>query len=89
MIRGAGAEGAQAGLIVVPSEAAKPCTPAALPASNAPSRGEYRAFGYAQTERLAVCEERRALGVKAMGEHNERVGALVKELKPKPWWKLW
>lgn len=86
MIRSAGAEGAAAGMVVIPTEAAKPCTGAALP-----KRGEAEAwaFGYAQTQRLEVCDERRALGVEAMVMHNSRVGALVKELKPRPWWKFW
>lgn len=86
MIRSAGESGALAGVIAVPGEATKPCTGAALP-----KRGEAEAlaFGYAQTQRLEVCDERRALGVEAMRLHNERVTALAKELRPRPWWKFW
>ena len=87
MIRSAGQDAARSGLIAVPLEAAKPCSGAALPTQR--TVGEAWAFGYAQTQRLEVCDERRALGVEAMELHNTRVNALVKELKPKPWWRFW
>ncbi len=71
----------------VPPEAEVRCTGAALPTK----RGEAVAwaFGYAQTERLGVCEERRALGVEAMRLHNQRMLTLSKEVAPRPWWKFW
>lgn len=87
MIRNAGAEAAASGKIDIPPEVDKRCTGAALPARR--SLEMALAFGYAQTERLEVCDERRALGAAAMHQHNERIDELVKELKPKHWWEFW
>lgn len=77
------------GVVVVPGEAAKPCTPAPLPAVVHPSLGDYRVFGVLQTGRLEVCEERRALAVEAMLVHNAGQERLAEKLRPKAWWHFW
>jgi len=89
LIRNAGAEAAAASLIIIPSEAAKQCTPAVLPQGPHPSKDQLRAFAEGQTTKLEVCDERRALGVEAMVLHNQRVGELVRDLRPRHWWEFW
>jgi hypothetical protein len=69
-------------------EAAKRCTGAPLPPHHS-QMPLYLAFAEAQTNKLEVCEERRALAVDAMALHNKAQEALAVKLAPRPWWKFW
>lgn len=65
------------------------CTGAALPMEDHPTVADYRAFGVLQTGMLDICEQRRALAVQRMQEHNAAQDQLAAKVGRKPWWKFW
>lgn len=38
---------------------------------------------------LDICDQRRALGVQEMRNHNEAMAKLVKDLEYPSWWERW
>lgn len=65
------------------------CTGAALPKGPRPGQAQVLAFAEAQTNKLEVCDERRALAVATVNIHNTKVDETVRKLTPHHWWEFW
>lgn len=65
------------------------CYGAALPAGPSPSREEYRLLSLLSIGLLDICDQRRALAVQEMKNHNEAMDKLVEDLDYPAWWERW